>query len=131
MNTLRTVMIASVAALAVACASTPSAPIAPAGPAITNISGNWILALNTPNGPMNLSMSVVQTGTSVSAKITDDRGTYDYDGAVNGNAVMFGHDSKNMPGMRIEYIGTVVAGAMSGKAVFGSFGEGTFTAKRQ
>ncbi len=134
MNTLRVALIAFVAALASACSSAPSKPVAPitsATPAVANIAGNWVLAVDTPNGLTNLTMSVVQTATSVSAKITDSKGTYDYDGVVNGNDIKFGHDSINIPGMRIEFIGTVVADAMKGKAVFGSFGEGTFTAKRQ
>ena len=131
MNNLRAVMIASIAVLATACASTPSTPIPPAAPVIASIGGNWTLVVDTPNGPMNFTMSVVQSGTSVNAKITDTRGTYDYNGTIDGNAVKIGHDSINMPGMRIEYIGTVVADTFSGKAVFGNFGEGTFTAKRQ
>jgi len=33
--------------------------------------------------------------------------------------------------LKLDYIGTVEGDTMKGKAVFGQFGEGTFTAKRQ
>jgi hypothetical protein len=133
MNILRTVTIASMAALATACSATsskPVAPVTPAIPAVANIAGNWALAVETPNGPMSLTMSVAQDGKRINAKIKDEKGVHDYSGAVDGDNVKFGHDSKNIPGLRIEYIGTVVANAISGKLELGIFGEGTFTAKR-
>jgi len=80
---------------------------------------------------MNFTMSVAQDGKNIRAKIRDDKGIYDYNGTVNGNDVNFGHDSERMPGLRIEYMGTVAANVITGKAVFGSYGEGTFAAKRQ
>jgi hypothetical protein len=130
MNVLRSVLIVSVAALVAACSSAPSKPVTPVAPAVANVAGNWTLSVGTPAGAMELKMVVMQTGKDLNAKITDNKGTYDYNGTVNGNDIRLGHDSKNMPGMRIEYIGTVTGDTMSGKAIFGSFGEGAFTAKR-
>ncbi|HWK52640.1 MAG TPA: hypothetical protein VNR40_22260, partial [Steroidobacter sp.] len=59
-------------------------------------------------------------------------GSVDYTGTVKGAAVAFDFII-NVQGtdLKLDYSGTVDGDTMKGKAVFGQFGEGTFTARRQ
>jgi hypothetical protein len=134
MNTFRVVLITSVAALAAACSSTPSqpaAPVAKAAPAAINLAGNWIITTESQMGSSDSKMSVVQTGKDFKGTMESPMGSVPYTGVVEGNDVKFGFDF-DMQGtaLRIDYIGVLEGSAMKGKAVFGSFGEGTFTAKK-
>lgn len=77
-------------------------------------------------------MIVRQTGSALAGTITGQNGSVDYQGKVNGAAVAFDF-TINVQGtdLKLDYAGTVQGDTMKGKAVFGQFGEGTFTAKRQ
>ncbi|MBC7983851.1 MAG: hypothetical protein H7Y02_08360 [Candidatus Obscuribacterales bacterium] len=135
MNTLRIVLIASMAALITACSSSPSkpsAPAAPAAPAVLNVAGNWIVTTESPQGAQDMKMTVVQAGKDLKGVLESPMGSIDYTGTVEANAIKFGFDF-NAQGMalRIDYVGTTDGNTMKGTAVFGSFGEGTFTGKRQ
>ena len=84
-------------------------------------------------GAQDADMTVQQTGEALAGKVSSQMGTVDYTGTLQGNDVAFSF-SINVQGMdlRLDYSGTVEPdGTMKGKAVFGSFGEGTFTAKRK
>ncbi len=136
MNTLRVVLIASVVALAAACSSTPSKDAAPvakaaAAPATANIAGTWTVTTDTPMGASDSKLTVVQTGKEIKGVMESPMGSVDYTGAVEVNDVKFGFDFEAQgTALRIDYIGTLEGGAMKGKVILGSFGEGTFTAKK-
>jgi hypothetical protein len=59
-------------------------------------------------------------------------GTQNYTGTFDGKEIKFSF-MMNAQGtdLKLDFMGTADAQAMTGKAVFGSFGEGTFKAKRQ
>lgn len=127
MNTLRILALAAVAALIAACSSTPPKPKGP------DLSGDWVLTTESQMGAQDADMTVQQTGEALAGKVSSQMGTVDYTGTLQGNDVAFSF-SINVQGMdlRLDYSGTVEPdGTMKGKAVFGSFGEGTFTAKRK
>lgn len=130
MTTLRAWIIAGLAVVLGACASTPSQPpVAPTGP---DLSGTWVLTTVSQLGTENAQMTVRQTGSALAGTITGQAGTVDYTGSVKGSAVAFDFTMK-LPGsdLKLDYTGTVEGDTIQGKAVFGRFGEGTFTAKRQ
>lgn len=133
MNQLRSVLrratLAIAATLAAACASTPSEPKQPKG---SDLSGEWVLTTESQMGAQDAQMSVRQTGTALAGTISSRQGNVDYTGSVNGTAVAFDFTiSVNGTDLKLDYTGTVEGDTMKGKAVFGEFGEGTFTAKRK
>jgi len=119
--------VAAAAILIAACSSTPPKPKGP------DLSGNWVLTTESQMGAQDADMIVTQTGNALAGKVMSQMGTVDYTGKLEGNAVAFGF-MISVQGMdlQIDYSGTVEGNdTMKGKAVFGSFGEGTFTAKRK
>ena len=132
MNTARVLMIASAAALVAACSSAPSKPAAAPAPVVANIAGTWIVTTETQLGAQDTKMVVNQNGNDIKGTLESQLGTTDFTGAVQGNEVRWGFDF-NAQGtdLRIDYSGTLDGNNMTGKAVFGAFGEGAFTAKKQ
>jgi hypothetical protein len=84
-------------------------------------------------GAQDQQMSVQQNGNQISGNISGAQGTVPYTGTVNGNNVAFSFTVEfGGNSFKIDQVGTVEPdGSMKGKAVFGQFGEGTFTAKRK
>lgn len=132
MNSLRVMLVASACALA-ACATTPestpaAAPVAQA-PKIANVGGNWNVLVQTPIGPVHGSMTNVQDGAAFSGKMLSDRGNVEYTGTVEGKQVKFAYMTS--VGIRFEYSGVVDGDSMTGTAIFGPNGDGTWTATRK
>ena len=135
MNTLRVLLIASVAALAAACSSTPSKPAAPVAAApVPTLAGNWTVTIDSQMGAQDSKLSLKQTGQALEGVLDAPPpvGTAQVKGNVVGADVKMSF-AVNAQGMEIniDLIGTQENGAtMKGRAVFGTFGEGTFTAKK-
>jgi hypothetical protein len=133
MSKLRTLALVSLAVLISACASTPKpeTQTAPAGKG-PDLSGNWVLTTESQMGAQDSDMVVKQSGNALTGTLTSQLGSVDYTGAVEGQNVAFSF-MFNAQGtdLKIDYIGVVEGDTMKGKAVFGSFGEGTFSAKRK
>jgi hypothetical protein len=128
MNTLRVVLVAAVATLAAACSSTPSKPTATAAPPAANMAGNWTVTTETPMGTRETKLSVAQTGKEIKGAMASPQGSVPITGTADGKDFKFSFDfDAQGTSLRIDYIGTVEGAAMKGKAVFGTFGEGTFT----
>jgi hypothetical protein len=133
MNKLRALALVSFALLISACASSPPSgggpTTAPKGP---DLSGNWVLTTESQMGAQDSDMVVKQSGKALTGTLTSQLGSVDYTGSVEGQNVAFSF-MFNAQGtdLKIDYIGVVEGDTMKGKAVFGSFGEGTFTAKRK
>jgi hypothetical protein len=129
MKKVRVLVLAAFAVLVAGCMSTPAAPAKPKGP---DLNGEWVVTTTSQMGAQDSNMTVNQTGSDIAGTMSSQRGSVEYTGTVTGNAVAFGF-TINAQGtdLRIDYSGTVEGDAMKGKAVFGSFGEGTFTAKKK
>lgn len=129
MKSLRVGILACVALLLAACAGTPSQPSQPKG---VDLSGNWILTTASQMGAQDADMSIRQSGSALAGTITGQAGSVDYTGSVNGSAVAFDFVI-NIQGtdLKLDYSGTLEGNTIKGKAVFGQFGAGTFTAKRK
>ncbi|MGH8174887.1 MAG: hypothetical protein ACREV5_01330 [Steroidobacter sp.] len=126
MSNVRQLVMASVAMLAAACSTTPSQPKGP------DLSGPWVLTTESQMGAQDSDMIIRQTGDALAGTLTSQMGSVDFTGNVAGSAVEFGF-MFNAQGtdLKIDYTGVVEGDSMKGKAVFGSFGEGSFTAKRK
>lgn len=120
--------VAALALLIGACANAPSQPPQPDG---ADLSGSWVLTTDSQVGTEDAQMTVRQTGSALAGTITGRAGRVDYTGSVKGSAVAFDF-TINVQGtdLKLDYTGTVEGDTMKGTAVFGQFGEGTFTAKR-
>ena len=121
-----------VALLVGACASPPSSqsPVRAAG--MPDLSGHWVLTTESQMGAQGAQMTVRQTGNSLAGTITSETGSIDYTGSVRGSAVAFDFIIEVQgTDLKLDYSGTVDGDTMKGKAVFGQFGEGTFTATRK
>jgi hypothetical protein len=128
-DVLRLATVTLMATLAAACASTPSQPKQPKG---SDLSGEWVLTTESQMGAQDALMMVRQTGKSLAGTISGRAGTVDYTGSVNGAAIEFDFTiDVHGTGLKLDYIGVVEGDTMKGKAVFGQFGEGTFTARRK
>lgn len=124
--TARSLLLAGLLTLA-ACSQAPRQP--ERGP---DLSGQWVLTTISPLGSEDADMSVEQKGSQLAGKLSSPQGTVDYTGTFDGDAVQFSFTfhSNGQP-IEIDYAGVVSGDTMSGKVVFGAFGEGTFTAKRK
>jgi hypothetical protein len=129
MNNVRMLVLASIAMLVAGCSTTHTAPAKPKGP---DLSGNWVLTTESQMGAQDADMIVKQSGNTLAGTLTSQMGSVDYMGTVEGDNVAFGF-MFNAQGtdLKIDYTGVVAGDTMKGKAVFGAFGEGTFTAKRK
>jgi hypothetical protein len=129
MSNVRTLMLATLAMFVAACASTPKTPPAPTS---ADLSGNWVLTTESQMGAQDSDMVVNQSGSAITGTLTSQLGSVDYTGSVEGQNVAFSF-MFNAQGtdLKMDYAGIVEGDTMKGKAVFGSFGEGTFTAKRK
>jgi hypothetical protein len=130
MNKTRAWIIAAAAIVLGACSITPSQP--PPASNGADLTGNWVLTTESQMGAQDAQMTVRQTGSALAGTITGQAGSVDYQGTVTGATVAFDF-TINVQGtdLKLDYTGTVEGDSMKGKAVFGQFGEGTFTAKRQ
>lgn len=120
------------ASLVAACVSTPSQPGQSKESRKPNLSGEWVLTTQSRMGEQDALMTVRQSGSALTGTISSEAGAVDYRGSVNGAAVAFDFTiSVQGTDLKLDYRGTVEGDTMKGKAVFGQFGEGTFTAKRK
>jgi hypothetical protein len=134
MNKTRAWVAAVLAAVLGACTTTPkqSPPPPPPNAMTADLSGTWVLTTRSQMGAQDARMTVRQTGSALAGTITGQSGTVDYKGTVTGATVAFDFTIKVQgTDLKLDYSGTVDGDTMKGKAVFGQFGEGTFTAKRQ
>jgi hypothetical protein len=131
--THRLQLVLAVCALTLAACNTPApSPVPPPPPAVANVAGVWTLTTTSQIGTQDIKMTAQQTGNEFKGTLESPQGTLPYTGTLNGNDVKFWF-TYNGQGMelRIDFIGTIAGDAMQGRAVFGTYGEGTFTAKKQ
>lgn len=135
MNTFRALTLAAAASLIAACASSPPAPPpAPPAPKVAQLAGNWTLTIESQMGSQDSKLTLAQAGDALTGNLDAPApvGQAPVTGKVAGNDVnmSFNVNAQGME-LKIDLIGTHEnATTMKGKAVFGSFGEGAFTAKR-
>jgi hypothetical protein len=139
MKNLRFVLPVLIVSAIAACSSTPKKPAAaPAAPppppaaAAVSVAGNWLMTIESPQGAQDSKLIVNQTGKDITGSLDTPMGSQNFTGTFDGKEIKFGFQL-NAQGMdlKIDFMGTSDGQTMDGKAVFGTFGEGTFKAKRQ
>jgi hypothetical protein len=103
-----------------------------AGAQTTNVSGNWKLTLETPNGAASPSLVLKQDGEKLTGTYKGRFGESPLEGTVKGKDIKF-TVKVNAQGQEfvLEYTGAVEGDTMKGKAKFGDMGEADFTGKKE
>jgi hypothetical protein len=103
-----------------------------AGSGAVDLTGTWALEVKTDAGTGTPTATFKQEGQKLSGKYVGMFGESALTGEVKDKAFSF-NVAVNADGnaVTITYTGSVDQNGMSGRVVFGSFGEGTFTGKRQ
>jgi imidazolonepropionase-like amidohydrolase len=105
---------------------------AAAGPA-AQLGGTWTMTLNSPQGPLELTMTVAQSGAAFSGSMTSQLGTSEISGGEIAGRTATWTTVIQVGGQTVtlNYRAEVDGNRMSGSADLGSFGSATFTAERK
>ena len=98
----------------------------------TNIAGDWDVTIQSAQGSNNVQVTFKQDGSKVSGVFKSQMGELPFqDGTLEGNDLKFGF-SIPIQGQSLDVTmtGKVDGASIAGKAQFGGFGEGDWTAKR-
>jgi hypothetical protein len=104
---------------------------APAFAQATNVAGDWDVTIVSPQGPNTTRLTLKQDADKLDGLFKSPMGELPVKGSVTGSDVKiaFTIDIQGQ-GLDITLNGKLNDGAISGTAVFGTFGEGEFTAKK-
>ena len=115
-------------AAAFAAALVPLVAFAAAAPDVT---GKWTMTVETSVGSGNPIFTLTQEGEAITGTYSGRFGEAPVTGTIKGNQVTMRFTvSVEGQEMKMEYVGTVEDDTMTGKVVFGGFGEGTFKGTR-
>jgi len=97
-----------------------------------DITGTWIMKVESPLGTGTPTFTLVQKGEEVTGDYKGQLGEAKVAGVLKGNALSMSYDI-NAQGLalKITYSGTVDGNHVSGKVIFGDQGEGTFSGVKQ
>lgn len=97
-----------------------------------DLSGEWLLTVESPNGTGSRDLMLVQDGDELTGEIMSSRAGGELTGTVDGHEVIFVAVVYMESGsFDITYTATVTDGVMKGTVDFGDYGSGTFTGKRK
>src|SRR5712671_1176811 len=120
MITVRQMIAASVAGVAISFAAMAA-----------DVSGNWNLSVETPQGTRTPTMTLAQKGEVLTGTYHSQRGDQPMTGSIKGNAIKLSYTvGGGDRSMTINYDGTLEGDTITGKVVMGQMGEGKFTAKK-
>ncbi len=105
----------------------------PPGPGIPGTSGSWLLRINSPQEPLEVTLKLQQFGTSLTGTLTSPFGTADIsEGAVTGNGLTFKANLNPSGGgsFIVAFTGTIQGNAMKGSADAGIMGKMDFTGSK-
>jgi hypothetical protein len=120
--------IAAVAFFAAAAALVSGLAFAGDAPDVT---GTWTMTVETSAGGGNPTFTLTQKGEDITGNYKGRFGEAPVAGRIKGDQVTLSFTvSAQGQEMKIDYVGTVEGDAMTGKVVFGGFGEGTFKGTR-
>lgn len=106
--------------------------IAAAAHAQTDVSGDWEVAIQSPQGTTNIVVTFKQDGTSLSGLLKSQMGQMPFqNGTINGNDLTFAFTIpfQGAP-LDITMNGKVDGSSIAGKAQFGGLADGDWTGKR-
>jgi hypothetical protein len=118
--------------LVVAALAATLMPLLVAGTEPQNVTGTWTMQVETGMGSGSPTFTLTQEGGSVSGTYEGYFGTAPVTGTVEGDAVTLSIEvSAQGQDVKVDYVGTVDGDSMTGKVVFGQWGEGTFEGTRR
>ena len=96
-----------------------------------NITGDWDVTINSPQGPRQVKIFFKQEGEKLTGALKNQRGEVPFEGAVNGKEIKFKYTIKLQDqDLVITMTGNVDGDAMKGDADFGGLAQGDWNAKR-
>jgi len=97
-----------------------------------DVTGTWIMAVQTGAGSGSPTFVLVQKGDTISGSYRGQLGEAQVTGTVTGDDVVIEYkvDAQGQT-LAVKYTGKVDGKSMSGKVSLGSLGEGTFTGTKQ
>ena len=122
-GTSRFVILAAAAALLPLLAASADQP---------DVTGTWTMTVETAMGSGSPTFTLTQEGQTVTGTYEGYFGEVPVAGTIEGDEVTLSIEV-NAQGqdMKIDYVGTVDGDTMTGKVVFGEYGEGTFEGTRK
>ena len=120
------------AAPAAAPAAPGGAPSAPAAPGAIDVTGAWVLQVNTDAGSGSPTVTFKQDGEKLTGQYSGQFCQSPFAGTLKGADVRFEFDmSAEGTSIHIVYAGTVDKDTMKGSVTFGDLGGGTFTGAKK
>jgi hypothetical protein len=97
-----------------------------------DVTGTWIMSVQTSAGSGSPTFTLVQTGDSLSGTYKGQLGEAPVTGTISGNDITleFNIDAQGQS-LTIKYTGKVDGKSVSGNVALGAFGSGTFTGTKQ
>jgi hypothetical protein len=100
--------------------------------AFADASGTWLMSVETQAGTGNPTFVLVQKGDQLTGTYKGQLGEAPVTGTVKGNDITITYKiSAQGQDLDIVYSGTLDGDKVSGKVKLGSFGDGTFSGKKQ
>jgi hypothetical protein len=97
-----------------------------------DVTGTWIMAVETGAGSGSPTFILVQKGEALSGSYKGQLGEAQVTGTVKGDEVTIEYKVEGQGGtLAVKYSGKTDGRTMSGKVSLGQLGEGTFTGKKQ
>ena len=97
-----------------------------------DVTGTWIMAVETSAGSGSPTFILVQKGESLSGSYKGQLGEAQVTGTVKGDEVTIEYKVDGQAGsLAVKYSGKTDGKTMSGKVSLGQLGEGTFTGTKQ
>jgi hypothetical protein len=119
------------AAVAFAAAVALAPTLAP-GADVPDVTGTWAMTVETAAGSGNPTFELTQKGEDITGDYSGRFGEAPVTGTIKGDQVTLTFTvTVEAQEIKVEYVATVEGDAMSGKVVFGGFGEGTFKGMRR
>jgi hypothetical protein len=97
-----------------------------------DVTGTWIMAVQTSAGSGSPTFTLVQKGDAISGTYKGQLGEAPVTGTMSGNDITleFSVDAQGQ-NLTIKYTGKVDGKSVSGNVTLGAFGSGTFTGTKQ
>ena len=96
-----------------------------------DVAGEWAVTFETPGGPEEFTMFVVQEGTRLSGRLTSDAGEFGLRGTVDGDHVRIVWSLPEQGKLlEITFTATIDGDSMKGSAKLGNLGQGQMSAER-
>jgi len=97
-----------------------------------DVTGTWTMTVETSVGSGNPTFTLTQKGEDITGHYKGQFGEAPVTGTIKGNQVTLTFTvSVQGQELKTDYVGAVEGDAMTGKVIFGGFGEGTFKGTRQ